>query len=99
MICKVDELKQNLNIEPDYKDDDEYLLMLLEVAEDAVLNYCDLTIEEYNQLSNPTPLKYAIIIIASQYFENRTAISFSSANKIPYSMEFLISPFRKITIS
>lgn len=97
MICTIDELKQNLNIESEYKDDDEYLLMLLEVAEEMVFKYLDKQKNEYNII--PSNIKYAIIILASQYYENRTSIAFASANKIPYSFDFLLSTERNITIA
>lgn len=96
MICTIDELKQNLNIELNYKDDDEYLLMLLEVSEEMVFKYLDKQKSDYNII--PYNIKYAILILASQYYENRTSIAFASSNKIPFSFDFLLSTERNITI-
>lgn len=97
MICTINELKQNLNIEPDYTDEDEFLLYLLEVAEEVIFNYLDKTKENYNTI--PVCIKHAILVIASQYYENRTAIAFASVNKIPFTLEVLLSKERNITIA
>lgn len=97
MICTIDELKQNLNIESDYKDDDEYLMMLLEVAEEMVFKYLDKQKSDFTVI--PSNVRYAILVLASQYYENRTSIAFASSNKIPYSFDFLLSTERNITIA
>lgn len=97
MICTINELKQNLNIELGYTDEDEFLLYLLEVAEEVIFNYLDKTKEDYNTI--PSSIKYAILIIASQYYENRTAIAFSNVSKIPFTLEILLSKERNITIA
>lgn len=97
MICTINELKQNLNIESNYTDEDEFLLYLLEVAEEVIFNYLDKTKEDYNTI--PSSVKYAILIIASQYYENRTAITHGTANKIPFTLELLLSKERNITIA
>lgn len=97
MICTINELKQNLNIESDYTDEDEFLLYLLEVAEEVVFNYLDKTKEDYTLI--PLSIKHAILVIASQYYENRTSIAFASVSKIPFTLEILLSKERNITIA
>ena len=97
MICNINELKQNLNIEIDYKDEDIYLINLLEVAEEAIFNYLDRKRNEFGIV--PASIRQGIILLASQMYENRTPIAFASVNKIPYAFEFLLAPYRKITIA
>lgn len=97
MICSIEELKQNLNIELDYKDEDTYLNNLLDVSEEAIFNYLDRTKSEFETV--PLSIKQGIILLASQMYENRTPIAFASVNKIPYAFEFLLAPYRKITIA
>ncbi len=96
MITSVQQLKYNLNIEQDYNDEDIYLANLLIVSEEAVFNYLDKTVKDFNVI--PESVKYAIIMLASQYYENRTPIAFASVTKIPYSFEMLLAPYRNITI-
>lgn len=96
MIATISELKYNLNIEQDYTEEDAYLLQLLEVSEQSVFNYLDKTKEDFTQI--PSSIKHAIILLASQFYENRTPIAFASSSKIPYSFEFLLAPYRNIII-
>ena len=96
MIATIQELKYNLNIEQTYTEEDAYLLELLEVSEQSVFNYLDKTKEDFTVI--PSSIKHAIILLASQFYENRTPIAFASSSKIPYSFEFLLAPYRQITI-
>lgn len=96
MIATLEQLKQNLNIEPDYTEEDTYLTMLLQVAEDAVFNYLDKKPENFEVI--PNPIIFAVIILASQYYENRTPIAFGQPYKIPYSFEFLLSPYKDLIV-
>lgn len=92
MIVQVSSLKENLNIEQDYNLEDEYLTMLLQVAEDAVFNHLDKKPSDFEVI--PKPVIFAVIILASQFYENRTPVAFAQAYKIPYSFEFLLSPYK-----
>lgn len=92
MIATIEQLKQNLNIELDYVEEDTYLSMLLEVAEDAVFNFLDKKPSDFEVI--PKPITFAVIILASQFYENRTPVAFAQAYKIPYSFEFLLSPYK-----
>ena len=96
MIATIDELKYNLNIELSWNDEDAYLLNLLEVSEESVFNYLDKKKNEFDTI--PASIRQAVLILASQWYENRTPIAFASSNKLPYSLEFLLAPYRKITI-
>lgn len=92
MIATIEQFKQNLNFEPDYTEEDNYLNMLLQVAEDAVFNYLDKKPIDFEVI--PNPITFAVIILASQFYENRTPVAFAQAYKIPYSFEFLLSPYK-----
>lgn len=92
MIATLEQLKQNLNIEPDYTEEDNYLGMLLQVAEDAVFNYLDKTPADFEVI--PNPIVFACLILSSQFYENRTPVSWGQPYKIPYSFEFLLSPYK-----
>lgn len=96
MIATLNQLKNNLNIEIGYTDEDEYLTMLLQVSEEAVFNYLGKTVIDFPVI--PNPLVYAVIIMASQFYENRTPIAFGQPYKIPYSFEFLLSPYKDIIV-
>lgn len=96
MIATLNQLKNNLNIEIGYTDEDEYLTMLLQVAEEAVFNYINKTVEDFPII--PNPLVYAIICLSTQYYESRSSLSFGQPYKIPYSFEFLLSPYKDIIV-
>lgn len=96
MIATLEQLKNNLNIEPDYTDEDTYLTMLLQVSEDSVFNYLDKKPSDFETI--PNPIIFAVIILASQFYENRTPVAFGQPYKIPYSFEFLLSPYKDLII-
>ena len=96
MISTIEELKYNLNIEQEYTDEDAYLLSLLEVAEEAVFNFLDKKKSSFGSM--PASIRHAVIILASQWYENRTPIAFAASSHLPYSLEFLLAPYRNITI-
>lgn len=93
----VDELKKHLNIEAEYIDDDAYLLELITVAEIAVFNYCNggLVIELETL---PVPVKHACLFLAAHFYTNRTPIAFTNTTEIPYTLKFLLSPYRVYAI-
>ncbi|MDL2243916.1 head-tail connector protein [Parabacteroides sp. OttesenSCG-928-J18] len=96
-LININELKHNLNIECDFHDEDIYLKQLIDVATEAVFNYLNKSIDDFRNYI-PETIRFAIIILASQYYENRTSIAFSNVVEIPYTFQFLLSPYKNITV-
>ena len=99
----VAELKQHLNIEPEFTDDDNYLLELISVSEMVVSNYLNgglsestytFTVGEEEVVAIPKTIKHACLFMAAHLYLNRTPIAFTNTTEIPYTLKFLLSSHR-----
>lgn len=95
MYTTIEEIKQHLQIDNDYNGDDEYLMSLIEVAEEIVSQHINRPLSEYTP-ALPAPIKQAILLLIGNYYSNREPIVIGvSVNKLPLSYEYLLSPYIK----
>lgn len=98
MYLTLEKVKQHLNIEASYIDDDNYIYSLIEVAESVVENHInynlsDLTIANGDVL--PTPLQHAMLLFISHLYSNREAVSINGkANEMPLSYSYLLDMYK-----
>lgn len=90
-------IKQHLNIEPDFTDDDAYLTHLGGVVEVVVEKHIDdsfdvLAADNGNQL--PMPLKQAMLLLVGTYYANRENVSFAMGYEVPQTYNYLIDLYR-----
>ncbi len=96
------ELKEYLNIEADYTDDDNLLLSLLYTSKKAVQNYCRggiddiLSVSEWYNQEDYYPLKIAIIQYAAHLYLNRNIITFQQGYELPITFKFILTPYLKL---
>ena len=90
MYTTIADLKNQLNIEATYTDEDAYLLQILQVAELAISRECNGGLTGYTDSSIPITIKQCVLMLASHFYANRTPITFASAAEIPYSIKYLI---------
>lgn len=79
--------------------DDELLDTYLSAAEQAVITSTRRTAEdllEQGDGSLPLALRQAVLLLAGMWYMQREAISTTSANAIPYGIEFLVRPYRRL---
>lgn len=84
--------KQHLNIEADYKDEDEYILNLIDAAEDAVRKHIndDLgKIARGNGGTLPAAITQAMLLMLGNLYQNREIVG-TKTMKLPYSYQYLI---------
>ncbi len=102
------ELKQHLNIEETFTDEDQYLSELISVVEMAVFEYCNggietslITVEINGQTVKALPktIKWASLLLAQHLYLNRGIVSFAQGFEIPYSFKFLLNFYRIYTIA
>lgn len=89
MINSIDKIKQHLNIEIGYQDDDQLLYDLSIQAENVVehdLNRCLTDCE-------PQQIRLAILFLIQTWYENRSIIGFKTA-ELPKTYDYLINAFR-----
>jgi len=83
----------------DFADDDEYLQHLLDAAEQYV---CTATNRKEDELLEagggkfPAMLQQAVLLIAGHWYNQREAVSGVQMAEVPYTMQALIKPYRKL---
>lgn len=96
MYIQLDLAKKHLNIEDDFRDDDEYILSLIEVAEDAVrvhINDDFANIAEKNGGCLPPPILQAALLMIGNLYSSREIIGNKSV-ALPYNYQYLIDLYR-----
>lgn len=101
MIITLTEVKRHLNIETTFNNDDGYLLDLIDVVEDVVIDYLNLPTETtYNDSSNtPKPVKQSMLLMVGHLYLNRQIVSYTQGYEIPYTYKFLLEPYRTAIIN
>lgn len=96
MYLDLTQVKNQLNLEPDYIEEDEYLLSLIEVAEDAVRVHVNDDLSKIARKHGgalPAPLIQAMLLLLSHYYQNREIVG-TKTQKLPESYEYLIGLYR-----
>ena len=96
MYIQLDLAKKHLNIEEDFREDDEYIINLIEVAEAAVrvhINEDFADIAERNGGDLPAPILQAAMLMIGNLYQNREPIG-SKVQVLPYNYQYLIDLYR-----
>ena len=83
----------------DFSDDDTYLQHLLNAAEQYVFDATNRTKAEILALGGgeiPVTLQQAVLLIAGHWYNQREAVSGVQMAEVPYTLQALIKPFRKL---
>lgn len=83
----------------DFSDDDQYLTHLLEAAETYVCTATGRTSDELLAMGNgklPAMILHAILLIAGHWYNQREAVSGVQMAEVPYTLQALIKPYRKL---
>ncbi|MBQ3704497.1 MAG: phage gp6-like head-tail connector protein [Oscillospiraceae bacterium] len=89
MIVSVDELKTHLRIEHD--DEDDQLESLLRQAQAAAEDYCRV---KFSEEEPPEPVRLAILLMASFYYENRDIPDMTTYKAMRMAFDSLLYPYR-----
>ena len=96
MYIPLELAKKHLNIESSYTEDDEYILMLIDAAEQAVRVHVndDLdTLAENNGGCIPTPILQAMLLMIGNLYQNREIVG-TKTQAIPFAYQYLIDLYR-----
>lgn len=96
MYIELDQAKQHLNIMPDFTEDDEYILGLIDMAEQAVrvhVNEDFDTLAEQNGGCLPSPLSQAMLLMIGNMYQNREPLGTRNA-ELPFNYRYLIDLYR-----
>lgn len=90
----LEQAKDHLRV--DFEDDDIYIETLIEVAEQSVANEIGTTLLS-NEVSGvlPKPLYQAILLMIGILYEHREpVIAGVGVMKVPFSLEYLLAPYK-----
>lgn len=88
--------KKHLNLENDFTDDDEYILGLIQVAEQSVRVHVNQDLEGLAEKNNgflPSPLIQAMLLMVGNLYQNREVVG-SKTQKLPFNYQYLIDLYR-----
>ncbi|WP_129648481.1 head-tail connector protein [Bacteroides salyersiae] len=96
MYLNLDIVKKHLNIEKEYTLDDEYILNLMCVAENAVEKHIDNKLQNLEDEAGnlPASLLHAIMLLVANFYANRESVAFASSSEIPTSYNYLLDLFK-----
>lgn len=88
--------KQHLNIDQGFTIDDEYILQLINVAEDVVSKHIDISLVDIETEAGvlPPALSHAILLLVGNFYANREPVAFASSNEIPLNYQYLLSLYK-----
>lgn len=92
---EVIDIRKYLNLP--FCDDDLLLADLEETAEQTLAGHLNVdTLEVYEDETGdiPSALKTAIKVITANFYQNRESIAYGQPYRIPYTLEFLIQPWK-----
>ena len=97
MWLTIGDIKQHSRI--DYACEDALLELYGKSAENTVLNalgktYAEL-IEEYGEI--PAPIRQASLMLVENSYTNRSPVTPGNLSGVPYTFDFLIKPYAKLT--
>lgn len=96
---KVEDLQKHLEI--DYLDagDERQLKLLLDASESRIEKEINQSFSKFVDEEGvlDSALVAAILIFAGTLYANREAVAYTNAQPVPYTLNFLLQPFRKYT--
>ena len=101
------DIKQHLNIETEFTDDDDYIVNLISVAEMSVYEYLNgglsgstinITVDGETITALPKSIKHAIVLLTAHFYLNRALVSFAQGYELPYAFKFLLNPYRIMVV-
>lgn len=96
MYVTAEEVKKQANV--DFTADDEYISNLIEASEMAVENIINTKLSEYEAEGKlAAPLRQAILLFAANLYENREPVSYGKTTVVPFTLNYLIMPYIKLT--
>ena len=95
MYVTVEDMRRYLNL--NMCEDDLLLAELEESAEDILAGHLNVeSLEEYEDEKKDIPqaLKTAIKTIVANIYTNRESIAYGQPYRVPYTLEFIIQPYK-----
>lgn len=99
MLVSLEELKNHLNIDSSFNDDDAYIESLEEVAEGLIQKHIDKTFDDIigEEGELPKPLLQSIKLMVANFYDNRESVAYTSVTEVPNSLNYILSMYRDYT--
>ena len=96
MYVTLESAKKHLNLDDSFNDDDSYISLLIQAAEDAVSKHIDLPLVELedSQGELPPAILHSILLLIGNLYANREPVAYASAVKVPYSLDYLLGLYK-----
>lgn len=96
MYLQLYQIKKHLNINDSFHDDDEYLMDLCNVAENAVQKHIDTSLASLEDEGGmiPAPLLQAMLLMIGTFYAKRESIAFATASEVPIAYDYLLSLYK-----
>lgn len=92
-------IKEHLNIDKDFTDDDLYLESLGDVAEQIVERHIDRKLDDFDDSNVPAPVLHACLLLVGNFYNNRESVSNLKQNEIPLSYRYLLATYKNYSHS
>lgn len=94
MILTVEEVKAHLRVQ--HTEEDVYLMSLVRQAQATAEEYCRVSFESDVPAPAPEPVRLAVLLMVSHYFENRDNPDKQMYIAMRMAFENLLYPFRDV---
>ena len=98
----LDIAKKHLNVESSFTDDDSYIELLCDVAEQKVAKELNLEVPDLAAIGSakeiPLPLKQAMLLNVGHYYANREEASSALSRPIEQGSKWLIDLYRDYSL-
>lgn len=97
MFTTLSTVRKHINIDDDFHDDDQYLLELIEVAENIVAKQINRPLPACVGQDGllPATIRHSILIVVANLYSQRESIAPIQMHKVPHTLEWLMSTDRR----
>ena len=95
-------LKKHLLVDEDFKDDDNYITLLGNTAEQLVEKYLDDKLSDIvneNDGILPAPIYHSMLLLVGTWYMTRESIAFGAPQMIPHGVDALLSCYKNYSTS
>ncbi|WP_334473918.1 head-tail connector protein [Arsenophonus sp. PmNCSU2021_1] len=101
MLLTLEEIKANCRLETDFHEEDAFLTLISQAVQQRTETHLnrklyppDATIppEDRNGLHLTADIKFGMLLLVTQYYENRSAISDIEKNQLPLGFKWNVQP-------
>ena len=83
----------------DFDDDTEYLRLLLEAAEEAIVKATNRSAAELVEMGGgefPRPLRIAVYSLGAHWYNQRESVAAVQMHEVPASVDACVKPFQRL---